>query len=52
MRNKNLIQSQLHLPEHFVDSLRVLFDILDTSRTGFISNEQVRHRVDRDMYIN
>lgn len=33
--------SQTHLPEHFVDSLRILFDILDTSRTGFISYEQV-----------
>jgi hypothetical protein len=31
----------LNLPAHFVDSLRVLFDILDTSRTGLVSIEQV-----------
>uniref|UniRef100_A0A915DNG4 EF-hand domain-containing protein n=1 Tax=Ditylenchus dipsaci TaxID=166011 RepID=A0A915DNG4_9BILA len=31
----------IQLPEHFVDSLRVLFDILDTSRCGLVSFEQI-----------
>uniref|UniRef100_A0A915A7L1 EF-hand domain-containing protein n=2 Tax=Parascaris univalens TaxID=6257 RepID=A0A915A7L1_PARUN len=32
------------LPDHFVDSLRILFDILDTNRTGHISYQQLCSR--------
>ncbi|KAI1712037.1 suppressor APC domain-containing protein 2 [Ditylenchus destructor] len=32
------------LPEHLVDSLRVLFDILDTSRGGLVSYEQIEDK--------
>uniref|UniRef100_A0A0M3ILQ9 EF-hand domain-containing protein n=1 Tax=Ascaris lumbricoides TaxID=6252 RepID=A0A0M3ILQ9_ASCLU len=34
------------LPDHFVDSLRILFDILDTNRTGHISYQQLCSRWD------
>ncbi|VDM23990.1 unnamed protein product [Toxocara canis] len=34
------------LPDHFVDSLRILFDILDTNRTGHISYQQLCARWD------
>lgn len=31
----------IQLPDHFTDSLRVLFDVLDNSRSGFVPLEQV-----------
>jgi len=38
MRGERMV---IQLPEHLIDSLRVLFDIFDTSRAGFIHIQQV-----------
>ncbi|KAI6239339.1 EF-hand domain-containing protein [Aphelenchoides fujianensis] len=44
MRSRPSGQQSTNLPAHFVDSLRVLFDILDTTRTGLVPFEQIAGR--------
>uniref|UniRef100_A0A914CRF1 EF-hand domain-containing protein n=1 Tax=Acrobeloides nanus TaxID=290746 RepID=A0A914CRF1_9BILA len=34
----------VQLPDHFVDSLRVLFDILDTDKTGYVAYDDICSR--------
>lgn len=41
MRPNSKSAGHILLPEHFMESLRIIFELLDPNRTGFISYEQV-----------